>query len=131
MTLDRYLAESIRHPVLRRRARRVLAALPERVRTDLLGDANFSLIELGAGPADSPIELHGPVGLNRPGRTVVLRSGRLVRASADAACYIIAHELAHAWLCNGGRWAGEDPEAAADALAEQWGFAKPRQSSAP
>ena len=38
--------------------------------------------------------------------------------------YVIAHELAHAVLRNGGRWGSDDPEEAADALAAQWGFAK-------
>jgi Zn-dependent peptidase ImmA (M78 family) len=39
--------------------------------------------------------------------------------------YVIAHELAHAHLRNGGRWEGDDPERAADALAAEWGFTRP------
>ena len=39
--------------------------------------------------------------------------------------WVIAHELAHAHLRNGGRWPGDDPEHAADALAAGWGFPRP------
>jgi hypothetical protein len=39
--------------------------------------------------------------------------------------WVIAHELAHAHLRNGGRWLGDDPEHAADALAAGWGFPRP------
>ena len=39
--------------------------------------------------------------------------------------WVIAHELAHAHLRNGGRHPGEDPEHAADSLAAAWGFPKP------
>ena len=38
---------------------------------------------------------------------------------------LLAHELAHAYLRNEGRWPGDDPEAAADALAAEWGFPRP------
>ena len=37
---------------------------------------------------------------------------------------LIAHELAHAHLRNGGYGAITDPEHAADALAAEWGFGK-------
>jgi hypothetical protein len=38
---------------------------------------------------------------------------------------VIAHELAHAYLRNGGWGEISDRELAADALAESWGFPKP------
>jgi hypothetical protein len=38
---------------------------------------------------------------------------------------VIAHELAHAHLRNQGRFPGDDPEHAADALAAGWGFPRP------
>jgi hypothetical protein len=38
---------------------------------------------------------------------------------------VIAHELAHAHLRNGGRHPEEDPEHAADSLAADWGFPRP------
>ena len=49
----------------------------------------------------------------------------LCRRPIEFVRWVIAHELAHAHLRNGGRWAGDDPERAADALAAGWGFPKP------
>jgi len=40
--------------------------------------------------------------------------------------WVIAHELAHAHLRNAGRHKDEDPEHAADSLAADWGFPRPR-----
>ena len=60
----------------------------------------------------------------RSSRSVVLKR-TLRRGPTDFVRYVIAHELAHAHLRNGGRYPGEDPEAAADALAAEWGFPRP------
>lgn len=62
----------------------------------------------------------GPTGTSR---CVVLKP-RLDRCSKEFACYIIAHELAHAKLNNGGWEEITDREEAADALAESWGFSR-------
>jgi hypothetical protein len=65
-----------------------------------------------------------PAVRGRPGRAVVLK--RTLRAKNDSFVrWVIAHELAHAHLHNAGRWPGDDPEHAADALAEDWGFPRP------
>ena len=122
--LRAYVGRAIRDAELGARTVRVMAALPEAVRGELMNDPAFALVELGGGRGGWQHALAGPTGLNRPGRTVVLRLGRL-RGPADYACYIIAHELAHAYLRNGGRWPGDDPESAADALAHEWGFPRP------
>jgi len=61
-----------------------------------------------------------------PGRSVVLKRTLRYRPE-EFVRYVIAHELAHAHLRNGGRSPGEDPEVAADSLAEAWGFPRPRR----
>jgi hypothetical protein len=73
--------------------------------------------------------MHVPVRLPRGysgsgGRSVVLKR-TLTRRPLPFVRYVIAHELAHAHLRNAGRFPGEDPEHAADALAAEWGFPKP------
>jgi signal-transduction protein with cAMP-binding, CBS, and nucleotidyltransferase domain len=47
------------------------------------------------------------------------------QGSIGSTLYIIAHELAHAYLRNGGWGDLADPEASADALAASWGFIRP------
>ena len=58
------------------------------------------------------------------GRSVVLKR-TLRRRPEPFVRYVIAHEFAHAYLRNAGRWPGDDPEHAADALAAEWGFPRP------
>lgn len=102
----------------------VLGALPDAVREDLTGDPSFHLCDYEPGPG---VVMHVPVaapGRNRAGRSVVLK--RTLRFRSEAFVnWLIAHELAHAYLRHGGRFPGEDPEAAADALAAAWGFPRP------
>jgi hypothetical protein len=102
----------------------VLAELPAHVRDDLMCDPSFSLCDYEPGPG---VVMHVPVaapGRNRAGRSVVLK--RTLRQRPDPFVkWLIAHELAHAHLRHGGRFPGEDPESAADALAAVWGFPKP------
>ena len=98
----------------------VMAALPGLVREDLVGDPNFRLADYEPGAH----AFHVPVGLpgrNRSSRSVVLKRSLRRRPQAFVR-YVIAHELAHAHLRNAGRWPGEDPELAADALAAEWGY---------
>ena len=60
----------------------------------------------------------------RTSRSVVLK--RTLRTRPEPFVrWVIAHELAHAHLRNGGRYPGDDPEHAADALAAGWGFPRP------
>lgn len=62
----------------------------------------------------------GPAGISQ---CVVLKP-RLDHCSRPFVCYIVAHELAHAMLNNGGWGEIHDREEAADALAASWGFSK-------
>jgi len=97
----------------------VLLALPDSVRDELMGDPAFTICDFEPGPT---AVAHIPISL--PGRSVVLKRS-LRRRSTAFILYVIAHELAHAHLRNSGRSFGEDPELAADALAEAWGFPRP------
>ena len=97
----------------------VVTALPETVRLDLMDDPCFIICDYD--PA-STTSVQGPLGI--PGRGVVLKR-TLRRRPLQFVRWLIAHELAHAYLRNEGRWPGDDPELAADALAAQWGFPKP------
>jgi hypothetical protein len=102
----------------------VLSALPRDVLSDLIDDPAFVLCDYEPGPrvvAHIPV---GPPGANRPSRSVVLKRTLRHRPPAFVR-YVIAHELAHAHLRNAGRWPGDDPERAADALAAEWGFPRP------
>ncbi len=102
----------------------VLSLLPGEVRHDLVSDPNFILADYEPAPG---YVAHIPVGMPtrlRASRSVVLK--RTLRRRPEAFVkYVIAHELAHAHLRNGGRWPGDDPEFAADALAAAWGFPRP------
>lgn len=98
----------------------VLTSLPEHVREDLMDDPCFTMLDYEPGPG----MFHVPVGvpsLARPSRSVVFKR-TLRRRPAGFVRYVIAHELAHAHLRNGGRSTDEDPEYAADAMAAEWGF---------
>ena len=102
---------------------RVTAALPEAVRRDLLDDPNFVLSDYEPGTVATFVVGRPTAG--RPGRAVVLKR-TLRHRPENFVHWLIAHEFAHAHLRNGGRFPGEDPERAADALAADWGFPRPR-----
>lgn len=99
----------------------VMGAMPETVRQDLMSDSGFMLTELWPG-GDIPVPL--PLGRRKPGRAVVLKR-RMWRSDEPFVRWVIAHELAHAHLRNGGTEEHADPEHAADALAAAWGFRRP------
>ncbi|HXE54187.1 MAG TPA: hypothetical protein VN541_14285 [Tepidisphaeraceae bacterium] len=101
----------------------VLGVLPDHVRHDLVADERFRICdyEPGLGIVHVPVGLPGA---KQASRSIVLK--RTLRRRPPAFVrYVIAHELAHAHLRNGGRWPGDDPEHAADALAAEWGFPRP------
>jgi hypothetical protein len=97
----------------------VLAGLPEEVRCDLMDDPAFSVCDYDPGPK---VVLHVPIML--PGRSIVLKR-TMRRRPAPFVRWVIAHELAHAYLRHAGRHPDEDPEHAADSLAAAWGFPRP------
>ena len=102
----------------------VLSSLPEPVRIDLLTDPCFTMCEYEPGWGGVEVPVRIPASKGAPSRSVALKRS-LVRRPTGFVRWVIAHELAHAFLRNGGRWPGEDPEHAADALAAQWGFPRP------
>ena len=101
----------------------VFGALPPGVRADIVGDPQFHLCDYEPGRAGLHVPVAAP-GRGRPGRSVVLKR-TLRHRPPPFVRWLIAHELAHAHLRHAGRWPGEDPEHAADALAAEWGFPKP------
>ncbi|HEX8524777.1 MAG TPA: hypothetical protein VF669_21170 [Tepidisphaeraceae bacterium] len=125
LSLESWLDQFELDGEIRARAAEVLGALPGEVLLDFLHDPAFVICDYEPGPGKSflvPMRL----GVKRPGRAVVLK--RTLRSRPeDFARWVIAHELAHAHLRNGGRFEGDDPEVAADALAATWGFPKPRR----
>jgi len=108
---------------LRERVLKVLNTLPEAVQRDFLDDPRFQVTLCNFEPGKGWTLL-----LDSPGtsmsRCVVLRP-RLADSSEAFACYVIAHEFAHAYLRNGGWGEITDVEQAADALAASWGFRRP------
>lgn len=103
----------------------VLTALPPEVQRDFLDDPRFRIALDHFVPGEGrTVWMACPTPDGNGSRCVVLKP-RLADCPEDFACYIIAHELAHAYLRNGGWDAIADPEEAADALAASWGFVRP------
>jgi len=108
---------------LRARIRTVLLALPNEVQIDFIEDPRFCILPLNQkNSAETLLALPAPDGTGS--RCVVLKN-RLASCSEVFGLYVIAHELAHAYLRNGPWQQYSDPEQAADALAASWGFPKP------
>ncbi len=110
---------------LRDRVLVVLSALPLEVRRDLLQDPRFRITLDRFVPGEGRtvwLACPGPGG--NGSRCVVLKP-QLADCAETFAHYVIAHELAHAYLRHGGWEDIADPEAAADAVAASWGFPKP------
>jgi hypothetical protein len=102
----------------------VIEKLPGEVRADIMNDPEFVVHDYDPGPN---VMLHVPMRFTtsgRPGRSIVLKR-TIKRRPIPFVRWLIAHELAHAYLRHEGRGTSEDPEQAADALAAEWGFPKP------
>lgn len=113
------------HQRLRQRVSHVLDALPGEVQDDFLSDPRFHIsLDNYAPGLGSSVFLAVPGGAGEGSRNVVLRP-RLSECSEAFAHYVIAHELAHAFLRNGPWGDITDIEHAANALAESWGFPRP------
>lgn len=103
----------------------VLRALPPEVQIDLLEDPRFRIALDDFVPGEGrTVWLASPAPAGNGSRCVVLKP-RLADCPERFAHYIIAHELAHAYLRNGGWNDIVDPEIAADTLASIWGFPNP------
>jgi hypothetical protein len=112
-------------PSLGQRVLQVLSALPTEVQQDFVTDTCFSVLLDNYVPGEGSsvfMAASGEAGIRS--RSVVLKP-RLAECEEAFAHYVIAHELAHAYLRNGPWGNIADPEDAADALAALWGF--PRQ----
>ncbi len=124
-TVHRYIDPFADHEPLAQRVQAVLRALPDRVLRDFQNDPRFRLTLDDCGPENGRtvwLACPGPAG--NGSRCVVLKP-RLADCPEAFAHYVIAHELAHAYLRNGGWRDIEDAEAAADALAASWGYVRP------
>ena len=108
---------------LRTRVHRVLSALPCEVQSDFIDDPRFYIRPLTRKSSCETL-LAFPAPDGSVSRCVVLKK-RLATCSLAFGLYVIAHELAHAYLRNGPWQQFADPEEAADALAASWGFDKP------
>lgn len=112
-------------PSLQERLLAVLIALPSEVRTDFLSDSRFRIALDDFVPSEGRnVWLACPAPGGNGSRCVVLKP-RLADCGREFALYVIAHELAHSYLRNGGWGDLADPEKSADALAASWGFDKP------
>lgn len=115
------------YPLLKARIEYVFTKLPREVHDDLLGDRSFLIALDDCQPGRGRTVLVSAPGASGASRSVILKP-RLERCSAAFTCYIVAHELAHAYLHNGGWGDITCREEAADALAASWGFDKvPRE----
>ncbi|MGB7329643.1 MAG: hypothetical protein WBD31_32515 [Rubripirellula sp.] len=110
---------------LRGRVLHVLMAIPADVQQDFIDDPRFSIIKLnfhrGTG---SKLYMALPLPDGSSSRCVALKP-RLSDCAEPFGLYVIAHELAHAFLRNGPWGEITDPEDAADAMAADWGFPRP------
>jgi hypothetical protein len=123
--LQQYVRGCISLEPLADRVVRVLAALPGEVLQELRDDEGFHLAMEDYQPGrGTKVWMPVATGNWQASRTVVLRP-RLNDCREDFALYVIAHELAHAYLRNGGWGEIQDPELAADGLAAHWGFSRP------
>ena len=103
----------------------VLGAMPQHVTRDLLEDTRFRIALDDFVPGRGrTVWLFSPAPGGHGSRCVVLKR-RLGECPEAFAHYVIAHELAHAYLRNGAWGVIADPEQAADALASSWGFLRP------
>ena len=110
---------------LRDRVLVVLSALPREVRRDLLQDPRFRMTLDDFVPGQGRTVWLACPGAGGNGSRCVVLKPQLADCAETFAHYVIAHELAHAYLHNGGWGEIGDPEAAADAVAASWGFPKP------
>ncbi len=126
-TVRRYIEPFAEHQALAQRVLTVLRALPDPVWRDFQDDPRFRLALDDYDPENGRTVWLAPLGPGGNGSRCVVLKARLADCPEAFAYYVIAHELAHAYLRNGGWGEIEDAEAAADALAASWGFVRPSE----
>ena len=123
-----YLESFVDYRRLQRRVLHVMTALPADVQTDFAEDRRFSVSLDNYQPGKgSQVFMAAPGPSGDVSRSVVLKP-LLNECSEAFAYYVIAHELAHAYLRNGPWGDITDVEEAADALAASWGFLRPNET---
>jgi hypothetical protein len=127
-TLQNFVERSIGPGTLALRTISVMERLPGDVLFSFLEDPRFtlSLFDYVSGKGTT-VWMASPAS-GKGSRCVILKP-QLADCREDFAHYIIAHELAHSHLRNGGFEDIHDPELAADALATRWGFSRPPNTS--
>lgn len=125
--LQQYVEQSVGLPPLALRIVTVMEQLPHAVRADFLTDSRFRLSVDNLVPGQGRSVWMACPEPGSGSRCVVLKPS-LAHCPEDYAHYVIAHELAHAHLRNGGWGDLKDPELAADALASHWGFSRPSRA---
>ena len=109
----------------------LVSKLPEEVQTFVMCDVYwFSTPEWAyavAFPFSLPV-FHMPED-NRATCRIILLSSNIYRIPRERAMFTIAHEIAHSWLGHGvvTKEENDEQEAAADALAAEWGFPRPEE----
>ena len=112
-------------PPLDQRVQQVLCAVPQEILRDFEADPRFHFALDNHDPRQGrSVWLAAPGTPGNGSRCVVLKA-KLAEAPEPFALYVIAHELAHAYLRNGGYGDVTDAEAAADLLAAHWGYMRP------
>ena len=123
MIYREYLLPFADFPQLSQSITHVLNQLPADVQQDFFTDPTFRISLDDCEPGRGRTVVMSALGPTGHSRCVVLKP-RLETRSVAFTRYIVAHELAHAWLHNGGWGEITDREEAADAVAASWGFAK-------
>ena len=125
--LQRYVERSVGPGVLATRIVTVMQRLPKSISMAFISDPCFRLALDDYVPGEGRTVWMACPQPGNGSRCVILKP-KLAHCREDFAHYVIAHELAHAHLRNGGWGHHLDPESAADALADSWGFARPAES---
>ena len=106
----------------------VLNQLPPAVQADFLNDPHFRISLDDCEPGKGRTVWMPCLNPNGSESRCVVLKPRLALCDESFSLYIIAHELAHAFLRNGGWGEIADREDAADALAANWGFPRPTRT---
>lgn len=126
--ISAFVNKFVADQTLQERIVAVFAALPHEVRNDLLDDERFTMAVHHVDREEGLFFRMAAPGIGDDGSRMIVWKSSLANNSLAFANYVIAHELAHAYLRNRGRTPDEDPEDAADALAAEWGYHKPESA---